>query len=110
MRRTGIAAERGLALDWKFIQEHPATPCDPALRARLAEATAAAGFPARELPSGAGHDAVALAAKMPVAMLFVRCKGGLSHHPMESVTTQDLAASLKVLDKFLRLHAQSATF
>ena len=105
-----IAAERGLTLDWKLVQEHPATPCDPRLRTRLMEATAAAGFPVRELPSGAGHDAVALAAKLPVAMLFVRCKGGLSHHPMESVTTEDVAASLKVMDKFLRLHAQSATF
>ncbi len=105
-----IAAERGLTLGWTLVQEHPATPCDARLRARLAEATAAAGFPVRELPSGAGHDAVALAAKLPVAMLFVRCKGGLSHHPMESVATADVAASLKVMDNFLRLQAQSATF
>jgi len=45
-----------------------------------------------------------------VAMLFVRCKDGLSHHPLESVAADDVAAALKVMDKFLRLLAQSSTF
>lgn len=100
-----IAAEREMRLDWHSVQENPATPCDPALRARFAEAIAAAGFPVRGLPSGAGHDAVALAMRLPVAMLFVRCKDGLSHHPQESITIHDAAAALKVMDKFLRLLA-----
>ena len=105
-----IAARRGLEVEWNLLQENVATPCDPRLRARLAEAVAAAGFPVRELPSGAGHDAVALASRLPVAMLFVRCKDGLSHHPLEFATTEDIAAALKVLDKFLRLSAQSRAF
>ena len=109
-RAERIAGERGIVLDWELVQDHPATPCNAALRARLAEAIAASGFPVRELPSGAGHDAVALASRLPVAMLFVRCKDGLSHHPLESVRAEDVAAVLKVMDNFLRLLAQSATF
>ena len=105
-----IASRRGLTLNWKIVQENPATACDEGLRRRLAEAVQACGFAVRELPSGAGHDAVALAARLPVAMLFVRCRDGLSHHPLESVSSEDVAAALNVMDKFLRLQAQSATF
>ena len=109
-RAEAIASERGLPLGWQIVQDTPATPCHPGLRARLAQAVAAAGFPVHELPSGAGHDPVALAAAMPVAMLFVRCKDGLSHHPLEAVAAEDIAAALKVMDKFLRFSAQSAGF
>lgn len=98
-----IAAHRGLTFSWRLVQENAATPCDPGLRAALAEAVRACGWPARELPSGAGHDAVALAPVMPVAMLFVRCRGGLSHHPLEHASVEDIAAALKVMDKFLIL-------
>ena len=48
------------------------------------------------MPSGAGHDAMILAARMPVAMLFLRRPGGISHHPDESVLTRDVAAALAV--------------
>ena len=63
----------------------PAVAVDPALSAALAAAVAARGLPVVTLPSGAGHDGVALGALTAVAMLFVRCAGGLSHHPDESV-------------------------
>jgi allantoate deiminase len=63
---------------------------------------AAAGVEPLWLPSGAGHDAVALASLAPVAMLFVRCAGGVSHHPDESVAVADVAVALDVLDRFLR--------
>jgi acetylornithine deacetylase/succinyl-diaminopimelate desuccinylase-like protein len=68
---------------------------------RLAEAVVAAGLPVERLPSGAGHDAVVMSEVVPVAMLFVRCAGGISHHPAESVTTDDVAATIDVLDRFL---------
>lgn len=97
----GIAARRGVSFSLRPVQEHDATPCDSGLRARMAEAVRACGFPVRELPSGAGHDAVALAPVMPVAMLFVRCRGGLSHHPDEFASVEDIAAALNVMDNFL---------
>lgn len=102
-----VAARRGLVLDWQPVQTHAATPLDLALRARLADAVRAAGLPVCELPSGAGHDAVALAPVMPTAMLFVRCRDGLSHHPLEHVAPEDVAAALKVMDNFLGFPAES---
>ena len=71
----------------------PAVAMDPGLVAALS--AAADGAP--HLPSGAGHDAVALAAAMPVGMLFVRCAGGVSHTPAESVDAADADAALDVL-------------
>ena len=96
-----IARRRGLRLEWREVQAHAATPCDAGLRGRLAAAVEAAGIQAVELPSGAGHDAVALVHRLPVAMLFVRCKDGLSHHPQESVAAEDVQVALNVMDKFL---------
>ena len=56
--------------------------------------------PAR-LPSGAGHDAAVMAAIAPVAMLFVRCAGGVSHHPGESVSEADVALAVDALAAFV---------
>jgi allantoate deiminase len=60
------------------------------------------GLPEVRLSSGAGHDAVALADLTGVAMLFVRCAGGVSHHPDESVEAADVAVALDVIDRFVR--------
>ena len=74
-------------------------PCDARLRAVLADAIGAEGFPARDLPSGAGHDAAALARICPVAMLFLRCEGGISHNPAENVDVPDVAIALDVMER-----------
>jgi hypothetical protein len=60
------------------------------------------GLPVRYLPSGAGHDAMAMADLTRAAMLFVRCAGGISHNPAESVTAEDAAVSSEVLLSFIR--------
>ena len=54
------------------------------------------------LPSGAGHDAAMMAHIAPAAMLFVRCRGGISHHPAESVEEADVAAAIAALERLLR--------
>ena len=100
-----VASTRSLGVEWRIARDDPAVPCDPLLTARLAEAVAAAGLPVERLPSGAGHDAVVMSKVMPVAMLFVRCAGGISHHPAESVMTGDVAAGLDVLDRFVNMLA-----
>ncbi len=92
-----IALQRGLKLDWRLVQESPATPCDPALTALLQSAT---GF-GQTLVSGAGHDGVALASAMPIAMLFIRCRDGLSHHPDEYASPEDIATGIDILVRFL---------
>ena len=88
----------GFTVDWQVVQENNATACDETLSRLLAKAT---GEDPIVLPSGAGHDAAALAALCPVAMLFVRCRGGVSHHPDEFASEEDLAAALDALVRFL---------
>jgi allantoate deiminase len=100
-RATTITQARGLAVTHHIAQENGAVPCSPHLRALLAEAIAAAGYPVRELASGAGHDAVMMAYLTEIAMLFVPCAGGISHAPAEAVTTEDVAAAIAVLYRFI---------
>jgi allantoate deiminase len=67
----------------------------------MSRAVSAAGAEPQRLASGAGHDAATLAAIAPVAMLFVRCAGGVSHHPAESVSEADVAIALDALGHFV---------
>jgi allantoate deiminase len=102
-----IAARRGLAFVHIRQMDQPAVPMDERLTALLAEAIEAAGFPPKTMPSGAGHDAMAMAARLPTAMLFLRSPGGVSHHPGETVREEDVEAALDVGRKFLtRLAAE----
>jgi allantoate deiminase len=100
-RADAIARARGLRAAWAQMQDNAAVECAPALTDALADAVSAAGHRVVRLPSGAGHDAVAMSALAPVAMLFVRCAGGISHHPAESVTPEDVAAAIDVLTGYL---------
>jgi hydantoinase/carbamoylase family amidase len=104
-RAREVAATRSLGVEWRIARDHPAIPCDASLTTRLAEAAAVAGLPVERLPSGAGHDSVMMSEVVPVAMLFVRCAGGISHHPAESVKTSDVAAAIDVLDRFVTMLA-----
>jgi hydantoinase/carbamoylase family amidase len=109
-RAAAVAAQRSIEcrLDWS--EDQPAVACDPALVAAIGQCVADAGWQSHEMASGAGHDAVILARRVPVAMLFLRCKGGISHHPDESVTTEDVAAGLDVLVRLVgRLAAAEAS-
>jgi allantoate deiminase len=107
-RKAGeIAASRGCEHEWQLRQETPAVPADPDLSALLARAVEEFGVSVRRLPSGAGHDAAQVAALTPVAMLFVRCKEGISHNPAESVESEDVAAAIEVMGRFLTLLAEA---
>jgi allantoate deiminase len=92
-----IAEAEKVTVDLTKTHEAPATQCDDRLQTHVAQALAAHHLPTLHLPSGAGHDAMAIAALCPVAMLFVRCTGGISHHPDECVTEPDIQAALDVL-------------
>ena len=107
-RARAVAERRGLGFQSKLQMEQPAVPMDERLTAFMTEAIEAAGLPARRMPSGAGHDAMVMATRIPTAMLFVRSPGGVSHHPSESVREEDVEAALTVGRKFLeRLAAES---
>jgi allantoate deiminase len=96
-----IAARRGLKLTWSPVQENAAVQCDKMLTQFFSECVAQRGLEVLQLPSGAGHDAVVLSKICPVAMLFVRCKGGVSHNPAESVKTADVQVAIEVLAEFI---------
>ena len=105
-----IANRRGLQLEVKHQLDQPAVPMDERLTAFLAEAMEAAGLPPKRMPSGAGHDAMVMAAKMPATMLFLRSPGGISHHPAEAVREQELVAALEIAGSFLRRIASEHNF
>jgi allantoate deiminase len=96
-----IAAERAVELVTVPRFDHGAVRCSPDLVAALERAVRARGVEPLRLVSGAGHDGVKLAALAPVGMLFVRCAGGVSHDPAESVAEEDVAVALDVLDELL---------
>jgi allantoate deiminase len=91
------ARRRGVSFAIEPFMESPATPMDRDLIGQLEEAVRSTGVEPLRLPSGAGHDAVAMANLCPAAMLFVRCKGGISHNPAESMTVEDADAAARVL-------------
>ena len=96
-----IAQKRGVRLAWKPVQQTASVACDPGLVSLFKSAVANHQPRVLALPSGAGHDAAAMSAVCPVAMLFVRCEGGVSHHPAESVQTADVAQAIAVLHDFV---------
>jgi allantoate deiminase len=97
-----IAHRRGVEVEWVEKMEQKTVLMDRFLSGDLLAAVAAAGFPERRTPSGAGHDAMVMAARMPAAMLFLRSPGGISHHPDETVLVEDVEAALKAGVLFLR--------
>jgi allantoate deiminase len=102
-----ITARRGVGLRVEPFMDSPATVMDARLVATLEDAATALGVPTMRLPSGAGHDAVAMATLCPAAMLFVRCEGGISHNPAESITEEDADIGVRVLvEAVKRLAAQ----
>jgi allantoate deiminase len=97
-----IAHRRGLEVEWVEKMNERSVLMDANLSSGLLAAVETAGFPARRMPSGAGHDAMVIAARVPAAMLFLRSPGGISHHPAEDVLEEDVEAALKVGGVFLQ--------
>jgi allantoate deiminase len=100
-RIEAIAKQRDLSLQIDVTHENRTVPCAPWLKAQVAEAVAAEGYGVFELPSGAGHDGMAMIDISDVAMLFVRCRGGISHNPAEHVEPADADVGAGVLLRFI---------
>jgi allantoate deiminase len=96
-----IAQRRGVTAKLAVGHEVPAALCDARLSDRLANVVEAMGIKPRRLPSGAGHDAMAFDKVIPFAMLFVRCRGGVSHNPAEFASPADIDVAARVLSAFL---------
>jgi allantoate deiminase len=92
-----IAKRRSLQLQLDVTHDNRTAPCAPWLQAQIAAAVKAEGYEVFDLPSGAGHDGMAMIDIADVAMIFVRCRGGISHHPDEHVEPDDADAGARVM-------------
>jgi len=101
-----VATRRGLKMRWNLLMDQPAVPMDPFLVKQVEQAVRSAGCEPYRMVSGAGHDAMILAEKVPAAMIFLRTPGGISHDPAESVEVGDVA---KAIDCGLHLLDQLAS-
>jgi allantoate deiminase len=96
---------RGVKVHASIKAEQRAVPMDRDLTTKLHQAAERAGFDAKPMFSGAGHDSMILAAAVPTTMLFLRSPGGLSHNPAEDVREEDVEAALAtVLNLLMHLH------
>jgi len=96
-----IADRRHLGLTITSTREVGTTPCHPHIQDALADAVRALGVEPLRLGSGAGHDGQAMAKLCPIGMLFVRCRGGISHNPMEYASPRDLGLAVAALIGFI---------
>jgi allantoate deiminase len=96
-----IARKRRIKFSAETVHQSQAVACDRHLSDLLTKVAMHHQEQVPLLASGAGHDAAAMAAITPIAMLFVRCKDGISHHPDESVRVQDVQTAISVLGDFI---------
>jgi N-carbamoyl-L-amino-acid hydrolase len=96
-RAEALAALNNTTLTLTPVFRIPAQPFDPECVTLVEQAAEKLGFSARRMVSGAGHDAVHVATRIPTAMIFTPCKDGLSPHDAESVEPDEAAAGTQVL-------------
>jgi allantoate deiminase len=93
-RAQQIASSRGLSLRHQTLMNQPAVAMDPFLRNQIEIAMQKTGCNPHHMTSGAGHDAMILAEKVPAGMIFLRTPGGISHDPAESVEVEDVGKAI----------------
>lgn len=97
----GIAAVYGTPIHFDILGSETPVRMDPRIQSAIEDACTALKLPARRVVSGAGHDAMNVAAFAPVGMIFVRCRGGISHNPAEFAEADDIMAGLDILTETL---------
>lgn len=97
-----ICERRGLSLKWMPVQVSGAVECDTGIVSELSDSVRDVTGNERLMGSGAGHDGVMMSRAMPIGMVFLRCRAGLSHHPDEYAEADDIEAGIEVLVEFLK--------
>jgi allantoate deiminase len=105
-----IADRRGISIETKILLDQSAVKMDESLVQQIEVAIRKTGSEPHRMVSGAGHDAMILAEKIPSAMIFVRSPGGISHHPSESVHFDDIAKAIECGSHLLEQLARTAQF
>ncbi len=98
---TEIAQRRGVAITSRVIHNLDAAPCAGWLMGGIDRAITQTGITALRLPSGAGHDAMAMAPLTDIGMIFVRCEKGISHAPAEAISHADAGIGAYVMSNFI---------
>ncbi len=96
-----IAEKRNIEFEWELMQSNQSVVCDQELKEILSNSIKKYTKKLIQIPSGAGHDAVMISKVAPVSMMFIRCKEGISHHPLEYVSPEDIEESIKVMYDFM---------
>ena len=104
-----IARRRNVVIKVTKTHEGGVAQCAPWLQEQIGAAIAAVGLPVRRLPSGAGHDGMAMIDLADIGMLFVRCDKGISHNPAEAITAADAELGARVLLRFIENFRPPAT-
>lgn len=102
-----IATGRKIEVTFEPFHETQTTDCDPAMQDLLERAIGDLGLKTARMPSGAGHDAQIMARLCPAAMIFVRCRGGISHNPAEYASPQDMGLAIAALVRFIERFAEA---
>lgn len=102
-----VQQESGMTIALKEVSHYPAAPFHPACQAAIAEAAERLGYPAREIVSGAGHDAVYMSYLAPTGMIFIPCKDGISHNEIEYASPEHVTAGANVLLQVMLQYARA---
>jgi N-carbamoyl-L-amino-acid hydrolase len=96
-----VACRRGVAISTEVVNADPPAACDDAILAALEESAKAAGKTYKKMVSRAYHDSLFIARVAPVAMLFIPCRGGVSHRPDEYASPEWIGSGVHVLSRTL---------
>lgn len=96
-----VASRRGIAISTELVNADPPATCDPAILATLEESAIAAGKKYQKMVSRAYHDSLFMARIAPIAMLFIPCRGGVSHRPDEYASPEWIGSGVHVLSRTL---------
>ena len=100
-----LAGRRGVMIATELVNADPPATCDPAILAALEDSAVAAGKTYKKMVSRAYHDSLFMARIAPVAMLFIPCRGGVSHRPDEYASPEWIGAGVHVLSRTLAILA-----
>ena len=98
---TNVAQRRGVAIKTEIVNADPPATCDPAILTALEQAAKESGKTFKHMVSRAYHDSLFMARIAPVAMLFIPCRGGVSHRPDEYASPESIASGVQVLARTL---------
>lgn len=95
----------GVKIEWTTLVNNPSVQLDEKVGGKLQEAGESLGYKVLVLESGAGHDVMNMAAKWPSGLIFIKCRNGLSHHPEEFASLDDLQMGTEIISQYLKNEA-----